>query len=54
LPADAQTNVAAKYGLGGIPFGPSLGGFPTIYFNGGGSNFGIGIPSYEPSMKNRT
>ena len=49
LPADAQTNVAAKYGLGGIPFGPSLGGFPTIYFNGGGSNFGIGIPSYEPS-----
>jgi hypothetical protein len=49
LPADAQVNVAAKYGLGGIPFGPSLGGFPTIYFNGGGSNFGIGIPSYEPS-----
>jgi len=49
LPAAAQTNVAAKYGLGGIPFGPSLGGFPTLYFNGGGSNFGIGIPSYEPS-----
>ena len=49
LPADAQTNVAAKYGLGGIPFGPGLGGFPTLYFNGGGSNFGIGIPSYEPS-----
>jgi hypothetical protein len=49
LPADAQVNVAAKYGLGGIPFGPSLGGFPTLYFNGGGSNFGIGIPSYEPS-----
>ena len=49
LSAGAQTNVAAKYGLGGIPFGPGLGGFPTIYFNGGGSNFGIGIPSYEPS-----
>ena len=49
LPSDAQVNVAAKYGLGGIPFGPSLGGFPTLYFNGGGSNFGIGIPSYEPS-----
>ncbi|HEY2472721.1 MAG TPA: carboxypeptidase regulatory-like domain-containing protein [Terracidiphilus sp.] len=49
LPADAQVNVAAQYGLGGIPFGPSLGGFPTLYFNGGGSNFGIGIPSYEPS-----
>ena len=27
LPADAQVNVAAKYGLGGIPFGPSLGVF---------------------------
>ena len=49
LPAAAQTDVAAKYGLGGIPFGPGLGGFPTLYFNGGGSNFGIGIPSYEPS-----
>ncbi|MGB6975368.1 MAG: carboxypeptidase regulatory-like domain-containing protein [Terracidiphilus sp.] len=49
LPADAQVNVALKYGLGGIPFGPGLGGFPTLYFNGGGSNFGIGIPSYEPS-----
>ena len=49
LPASAQINVAAKYGLGGIPFGPGLGGFPTLYFNGGGSNFGIGIPSYEPS-----
>lgn len=49
LPAAAQIDVAAKYGLGGIPFGPGLGGFPTLYFNGGGSNFGIGIPSYEPS-----
>ena len=49
LSAGAQSNLAAKYGLGGIPFGPSLGGFPTLYFNGGGSNFGIGIPSYEPS-----
>jgi hypothetical protein len=49
LPAGAQTDIAAQYGLGGIPFGPGLGGFPTIYFNGGGSNFGIGIPSYEPS-----
>jgi len=49
LSAGAQTDIAAQYGLGGIPFGPGLGGFPTIYFNGGGSNFGIGIPSYEPS-----
>jgi Carboxypeptidase regulatory-like domain len=49
LPAGAQENLAAKYGLGGIPFGPSLGGFPDLDFNGGGSNFGIGIPGYEPS-----
>ena len=55
LPAGAQTDVAAKYGLGGIPFGPSLGGFPDIDFNGGINgnnrpyNLGIGIPGYEPS-----
>jgi Carboxypeptidase regulatory-like domain/TonB-dependent Receptor Plug Domain len=49
LSAGAQTDLAAKYGLGGIPFGPSLGGFPDLDFNGGGSNFGIGIPGYEPS-----
>ena len=49
LPAGAQDDLAAKYGLGGIPFGPSLGGFPDLDFNGGGSNFGIGIPGYEPS-----
>jgi hypothetical protein len=50
LPQSAQTDVAAKYGLGGIPFGPSLGGFPDLYFNDlDGSNVGIGIPGYEPS-----
>ena len=50
LSAGAQTNIAAKYGLGGIPFGPSLGGFPDLYFNDlDGSNVGIGIPGYEPS-----
>ncbi len=49
LPANAQTNVAAQYGLGGIPFGPSLGGFPTIYFNGPAALNSIGIPGYEPS-----
>jgi Carboxypeptidase regulatory-like domain len=49
LSAGAQEDLAAKYGLGGIPFGPSLGGFPDLDFNGGGSNFGIGIPGYEPS-----
>ncbi|MBB5059124.1 hypothetical protein HDF16_003847 [Granulicella aggregans] len=51
LPQGAQTNVAAQYGLGGIPFGPNLGGFPVLDFNGGGSNFGIGIPGYEPSAE---
>jgi hypothetical protein len=55
LPADAQVDVAAKYGLGGIPFGPGLGGFPDLDFNGGINggnrpyNVGIGIPGYEPS-----
>jgi hypothetical protein len=49
LSAGAQINIAAKYGLGGIPFGPSLGGFPDLFFNGGGSNLGVGIPGYEPS-----
>ncbi len=51
LPKGAQTDVAAQYGLGGIPFGPNLGGFPDLYFNGGGSNFGVGIPGYEPSAE---
>lgn len=50
LSAGAQVDVAAKYGLGGIPFGPALGGFPDLYFNDlDGSNVGIGIPGYEPS-----
>ena len=50
LPQNAQVDVAAKYGLGGIPFGPSLGGFPDLYFNDlDGANVGIGIPGYEPS-----
>jgi len=50
LSAGAQTDLASKYGLGGIPFGPALGGFPDLYFNDlDGSNVGIGIPSYEPS-----
>jgi hypothetical protein len=49
LSANSQTNVAAQYGLGGIPFGPSLGGFPTIYFNGPAAINSIGIPGYEPS-----
>jgi hypothetical protein len=47
LQVGSQTNVAAEYGLGGIPYGPSLGGFPDIGF--GGYINGIGIPSYMPS-----
>src|SRR5579862_5955183 len=47
LQAESATNIAAKYGLGGIPSGPTLGGFPNINF--GGDLSGIGVPSYEPS-----
>ncbi len=51
LSAGANIDLATQYGLGGIPFGPALGGFPDLDFNGGGSNFGIGIPGYEPSSE---
>ena len=47
LQVGSQTNVAAQYGLGGIPYAPSLGGFPDISFNGFANS--IGIPSYMPS-----
>jgi hypothetical protein len=47
LQVGSQTNVAAQYGLGGIPYGPSLGGFPDISF--GGYINSIGIPGYMPS-----
>lgn len=47
LQADSATDIAAKYGLGGIPTGPTLGGFPNINF--GGYLSGIGVPGYEPS-----
>ena len=47
LQVNSKNNIAAKYGLGGIPFGPSLGGFPAISF--GGFINGIGVPSYMPS-----
>ena len=47
LQPGSKENIAAQYGLGGIPFGPSLGGFPNINF--GGYINGIGVPSYEPS-----
>lgn len=47
LQPGSTTNVAAKYGMGGIPSGHALGGFPSINF--GGMLSGIGVPSYEPS-----
>lgn len=49
LQVNSGTNIAAKYGLGGIPYGPSLGGFPEIGF--GGYINGIGIPGYMPSSE---
>jgi hypothetical protein len=51
LQVGSQANIAAEYGLGGIPYGPSLGGFPEINFGGtiGGYINGIGIPAYMPS-----
>ncbi len=51
LQPDSATNIAAKYGLGGIPSGPNLGGFPSTSF--GGYINGIGVPSYEPSVENQ-
>jgi hypothetical protein len=47
LQTESSVNVAAKYGLGGIPSGPTLGGFPSISF--GGNINSIGDPGYEPS-----
>lgn len=49
LQVNSGTDIAAKYGMGGIPYGPSLGGFPEIGF--GGYINGIGIPGYMPSSE---
>ena len=49
LQINSNVNIAAKYGLGGIPYGPALGGFPEIGF--GGFINGIGIPGYMPSWE---
>jgi Carboxypeptidase regulatory-like domain len=49
LQPNSQANLAAQYGLGGIPSGPNLGGFPQIGF-GSGSN-GIGVDNYLPSSE---
>lgn len=50
----SSTDVAAKYGMGGIPSGPNLGGFPSISFGNSGHTAylsGVGVPSYEPSVE---
>jgi hypothetical protein len=52
LQAQAASDIAAAYGLGGIPTGPNLGGFPNINFGAGGQTAtlsSIGVPAYEPS-----
>ena len=50
LQVNSNVDIAAKYGLGGIPTGPSLGGFPAISFGNPGIN-GIGVPAYMPSSE---
>ncbi|MGB6133498.1 MAG: TonB-dependent receptor [Acidobacteriaceae bacterium] len=49
LQVNSATDIAATYGLGGIPSGPNLGGFPSISF--GGYINGIGVPAYMPSVE---
>jgi hypothetical protein len=49
LQPGSGTDIAAQVGMGGIPSGPDLGGFPSIYFGSPDSINGIGVPSYEPS-----
>jgi Carboxypeptidase regulatory-like domain len=49
LQPGSNVDIAAQYGLGGIPSGPSLGGFPAIGF--GGFANGIGAPGYMPSSE---
>ncbi|WP_446742184.1 carboxypeptidase regulatory-like domain-containing protein [Silvibacterium acidisoli] len=55
LQPGSNTNVAAEYGMGGIPSGPSLGGFPAMSFQGsptqGAGLSSVGVPGYEPSSE---
>ena len=50
LQNNSNVDLAAQYGLGGIPTGPSLGGFPAISFGSYSVN-GIGVPGYMPSSE---
>jgi hypothetical protein len=47
LQQNSNTDIAAQLGLGGIPFGPNLGGMPDIGF--GGYVNSIGVAGYVPS-----
>ncbi|WP_213805097.1 carboxypeptidase regulatory-like domain-containing protein [Granulicella sp. dw_53] len=54
LQVNSGTDIAAQFGLGGIPAGPTLGGFPLISFGttgiGGSSTLHtIGVPGFLPS-----
>lgn len=48
LQPNAGTNISATYGLGGVPYGPSLGGFPMfIRYYGNWFGSSIEIPTIE-------
>lgn len=47
LQANSNLDLAAQLGMGGIPFGPDLGGMPDIGFNGAANN--VGVAGYVPS-----
>ncbi len=47
LQQNSGVNIAAQLGLGGIPFGPNLGGMPDIGF--GSSLSSVGVAGYVPS-----
>lgn len=54
LQDNSNVNIAAQYGLGGIPSGPNLGGFPNISFTSPDTGLGvhnIGVPGYMPSAE---
>lgn len=53
LQYNSNVNVAAQLGMGGIPFGPNLGGMPDIGFGAnhgvGGYLNNVGVAAYVPS-----
>jgi hypothetical protein len=50
LQVNSGTDIAAQTGLGGIPAGPTLGGFPAIAFGPSPlAAHNIGVPAYMPS-----